>query len=59
MEHCYTATSPEELGHEVAMAEPEFSIMVARLEKDPHLPEVSEPQKSPVVVVEKTFGHSE
>ena len=55
--------SPEVLGHEVVVAELEFVIMAAKLEKGPHFPEVSEPQEPPVglgaVVVEKTFGHPE
>ena len=54
---------PEELEHEVAAAEPEFEIMVVRLEKGPHLPEVSKPQEPSIgleaVGVEKIFGHSE
>ena len=62
-EHCYIAASPEELEHEVVAAEPEFIIMVAGLEKGPHLPEVSEPQESSVGLeakgVKKIFGHSE
>ena len=44
-------------------AEPEFAIVVARLEKGPHLPEVSGPQELPVGLkvegVEKIFGHFE
>ena len=40
--------SPEELGHEVAAAEPEFAIVAAGLEKGPHLPEVLEPQEPSV-----------
>ena len=62
-EHCYISASLEELGHEVVAAEPEFAIMMAELEKGPHLPEVSEPQESPIGLgaegVEKIFGHSE
>ena len=62
-EHCYTAASLEEFEYEVAVAEPEFAIMAAGLEKGLHLPKVSEPQELPVglgaVGVEKTFGLSE
>ena len=61
-EYCYTVASPEELEHEVTVAEPEFAIVAAGLEKGSHLPEVSKPQEPPVglgvVGVEKTFGHS-
>ena len=45
------------------MAEPEFTIVAAGLDKGPHLPEVSEPQEPSVglgaVGVEKMFGRSE
>ena len=62
-EHYYIATSPKELEHKVAVAEPKFAIVAAKLEKGPHLPEVSEPQEPSVglgaVGVEKTFGHPE
>ena len=62
-EHCYIAASPEELEHEAAAVEPEFAIVVAGLEKDLHLPEVSEPQEPPVGLeaegVEKIFAHFE
>ena len=55
--------SPEVLGHEVEATEPEFVIVVAGLEKGPHLLEVVEPQELPVglgaVGVEKTFEHPE
>ena len=48
---------------EVEVAEPEFVIVVAGLEKGPHLPKVAEPQEPPVglgaMVVEKTFGYTE
>ena len=39
-EHCYTGALPEVLKHEVAVAEPEFVIVAAGLERGPHLPEV-------------------
>ena len=62
-EHCYIVASPEVLGHEVVVAELEFVIMAAKLEKGPHFPEVSEPQELPVGLgaegVEKIFGHFE
>ena len=54
---------PEELGHGVVAAEPEFEVVAAELEKGQHFPEVAKPQEPPVglgaVVVEKTFGHPE
>ena len=60
-EHCYTEALPEELGHEVAVAEPKFVIVAVGLEKGPHLLEVSGPQEPPVGLeaegVEKIFGH--
>ena len=43
-EHCYIAASSEELGHEVVAAEHCCIELAAKLEKDPHLPEVLEPQ---------------
>ena len=62
-EHYCTAASLEELEHEVGAAEPEFVIVVAGLERGPHLPEVLEPQEPSVSLgamgVETTFGHSE
>ena len=43
--------------------EPKFVIVVVGLERGPHLPEVLEPQESPVGLgtmgVEKTIGHPE
>ena len=62
-EHCYIAASSKELGHEVVVAEPEFGVVVAGLEKGSHLPEVSEPKEPSVGLeaegVEKIFWHFE
>ena len=63
VEHYCIVASSEELGHVVVAAEPEFEVVVAGLEKGPHLPKVLEPQESPVGLevkeVEKNFGHFE
>ena len=40
VEHCCTEASPEEFELEAEVAEPEFVIAVAGLERGPHLPEV-------------------
>ena len=39
---------PEELGHGVVVAEPEFEVVAAWLKKGPHSPEVLGPQEPPV-----------
>ena len=43
MEHYYIMALPEELGNGVVVAEPEFKVVAAGLEKGPHSPEFSEP----------------
>ena len=56
-------TSPEEFGHEVVVAEPEFEVVAVRFVKGPHSPEVLGPQESSVGSkaegVERIFGHFE
>ena len=63
MEHCCTEALPEEVELEAEVAEPEFVVVAAGLERGPHLSEVLKPQELPVglgaVGVEKTFGHLE
>ena len=39
-EHCCTEASPEEVELEAEVAEPEFVVVAAGLERGPHLPEV-------------------
>ena len=39
-ERCCTEASPEEAELEAEVAEPEFVVVVAGLERGPHLPEV-------------------
>ena len=63
VEHYYIAALPEELEHVVVAAEPEFEVVAVELEKGPHLPEVSRPQKPSVGLeaegVERVFEHFE
>ena len=60
---CCTEASPEEFELEAEVAEPEFVVVAAGLERGPHLLEVSEPQELLVglgaVGVEKTVEHPE
>ena len=48
MEHCCTEASLEEVELEVEVAEAEFAVVAAELERGPHLPEVLKPQEPPV-----------
>ena len=62
-EHYCIMASPEELGHGVVAAEPEFEVVAAGLEKGLHSLEVLGPQElsvgSEAEGVERVFEHFE